>query len=229
MKRGRELILNTLLLVLASTTGCTTPLVIPTVDTVVPLKRLALVVPSEEPFTVVGERAKGPSPVGQMFPILGAIGATIEGSRDKKTASTLTPLSDQRAAREVLLEPFHRTVESSGRFSVIGIFDKPLESKEQANYDAILTLRIHRWGLHLLELPVNEQFWSFVELAITLVRTADNAVLWNEQEIVLGRSPHTISEYKENLSLLQTETAVALQKAGYLAAMNLLYPRERAK
>lgn len=197
--------------------------ILPTVDNIDRIKKLAIFIPNEPDFTVIYDRTKATAAPAVFFGLVGAAVASAHNqSSDNQKAIVIAPHLENFSFRSTFIESLDKTLNNSGRFTEIQVFDKELKSTEAQNYDAIATFRIRNWGLRLANRE-NNQMSAFIELEIKMIQTRENKILWDEHEVVLGKSQNTFDSYKKDKDMTLNDIKETVEDTGFRMANKLIY------
>ena len=197
----------------------------PTTGDLNKVRKLAVVIPSEESFTVVYDRAKATATPVMLFDLLGAgVAAAYNQSLDNDKVKALAPHLTAFSCRLSFLESLQKTLTESRRFEEIKVFDKEVPPGEQKKYDAIVTLDIQSWGLRLTAASETDELAGFIEMQTRMVQTQSNRTLWEEHDTLLGHARRAFAAYEHDGELLRSDLRETAESGGSRVANKLLYP-----
>ena len=196
----------------------------PTPDNIEKVKKLAIIIPAEPDLTVIDEQWKsgGISTAFLCLPLAAAI-TQNQKSLDSKKAKLITSRLAEFSCRSNFIESLYKTLNCSGRFMEVKVFNKPLTSKDTYQYDAVVTFCIQNWGLRKVD-RYSEKMAAFVELEVKMIQTRDKRMLWHEHDVALGRGRHPFESYQKDSELLQNDLKETIEEAGSRMANMLIYP-----
>lgn len=227
MKQSISILMQCALVVLVGLTGACGPVsktVRPSSEEMSEVTKLAVVVPAEGSFTVINERAKATVAPVLMFGLVGAVVASAHNNQlDQEKADLLAKNIKELSCRSKFLESFLNTLKENGRFTDVKLLDQESMTEGATDYDAVATLKIDQWGLRLTERSQGDLMKPFVEVNAKLIRTANQQVLWDEQDVFAGRSGQSLSAYQHEADLLGKDMEEAISEAGRRVAMTLIY------
>lgn len=191
------------------------------------VKKLAVIVPDDGSFTVIRERATATAAPAILFGVIGAaVAAAHNEALDSSAAEALSPHLGGFSSRSELRGILAKTLKESVRFSEVQMLDQKLPAAEARKYDAVLTVRIMRWGLRAPAPTESEALAAFAEIQAQMMRVENGETLWEERDTVVGQGRHGLAAYQQDRNLLRQELQDMIEKAGYRVAMQLLYPKE---
>ncbi len=200
------------------------------------IENLAVVVPNAPDFTVQYKRFAEqhdalPAGAGIGLVALGPVVGVLHNEsylkrqrqKDSKMASLIRQNLSVPSFITVFRNSLYNTLNGSGRFAELQIFDDPLEIEESTKYHAVQTLRINNWGLRLVDREKN-LISPFVEFTIHIKQIQSNMTLMDEHKILVGKERESIQHYQENKDILNTSLKQLFETAGYRMANLIIYP-----
>ncbi len=218
-------LIYSLLILLLIITSCSSTQITtrPSTDKLKVISKLAFIIQPEADFTVIHDGAKGlttlPGIIGSfgggLVGVFAAEGLTSKhkNSLDKRKQALVNPNIDKISYSKFFVESLLTTLKSSNRFKEIKVFDKEIKPQDSHQYDAVISLCIQDWGIRLTD-HRNDQMSVFIELDVKMIQAKNSMTMWEEHQVVLGRSRHSFDFYQNNMAVLQSELMETATDAG---------------
>lgn len=195
----------------------------PTATEMNKVKRLAVCVPGEGPFTVIDERAKATATPVILFGLVGAMVASAHNQQsDSDKAKTLGANLEGISCRPLFIGALKEALTEYNRYTDADLLDTELKPEGMSKYDAVVTFQINSWGLRLVERSQGELMKPFVEVHARMV-IPGGQTLWEEREVFAGSGRNSLSAYQYEKGLLKKDMEEAIKGAGRKMAVALIY------
>lgn len=186
------------------------------------IKTLAVVVEQDKEFEIFYSRANADATGAALFGVVGvAVGASIDENEDKEKAKLMAPAISNISCKSIFSEAL-LPLQQNERFEKVEIIKDGFNSDQFKDYDAVVFLAVKKWGLRLVE-QRTDTVSGFVEVDIKMQTVPDNKLIWEERQVIAGRSREYLREYISNAELLQNELTQTIKDAGSRMSNLLIY------
>jgi hypothetical protein len=194
------------------------------------IRNLAVIVNGDPEFCYIGEIRKESSTALIISSTLGgvvggAVAQSVDTSNreaiDKKYADSIRPKDVETTCRTRFADKVMSALEESKQFDSIQLFDNDQDQQIAQKFDAVVNYRLMRLGARPKETG-NQRIVLFIDFEISMKRTSDKGLIWNDRQTVILDERRTLEDYQLQNGLIVTDLNELINKAGARLAMLLV-------
>lgn len=205
-----------LLLMLGACTGVTEYVPVNS-NTFGEISKLNILIHMNQDLTLINRSQENLGAVDVLGPL---VSAGVRGNlkaEDKRKMERITS-GKQFHGKNMFSRNLEETLNASGRFQEISIIKDKTELKKLGEAEIVLTLRVHKWGVKTIK-GSDGKIKSFMDIQILMNNNGSDKLLLSDRRVVSYHTDNNLSDYMENLDLLEADIYNVIGKASKKIAM----------